>query len=468
MNAPAWIASANFYQIFPERFANGNPALNPPQIDPWDTKPSYDNFLGGDLPGIIQHLPYLADMHINALYLNPIFAACTNHRYDAVDYFAIDPQLGDLDTFAALIAKAHDLGIRVILDGVFNHCGNGHKYFRDVMRHGADSKYVNWFFVEGFPVISQSDDCNYKTCSGCYYLPKWNVYNPEVRRHHLEVAKYWLNRGIDGWRLDVPYYVNMSFWREFHDTVKTFGDDKYLVAEDWRDPVPWLETDLMDGVMNYTLRDLILAFSADESLDAFQFAAGVNKLHNRIPESHRTSMFNLLDSHDTERVATRAKNRQSAIAQAFALLYSLVGTPVLYYGDENGMLGENDPGCRAGMEWNTNRWNTDTRNLVTGLLKARSQSDVLQKGSQQVKAIDANTLMVVRKYRDRGAVLLLHRGSGRNVALTQVPLKQARCLYGLPGVLGESYRLDDSHPLLLEGIIDETQWKALIKTPQLC
>lgn len=458
MNAPAWIASANFYQIFPERFANGNPALNPPQIDPWDTKPSYDNFLGGDLPGIIQHLPYLADMHINALYLNPIFAACTNHRYDAVDYFAIDSQLGDLDTFDALIAKAHDLGIRVILDGVFNHCGNGHKYFRDVMRHGADSKYVNWFFVEGFPVISQSDDCNYKTCSGCYYLPKWNVYNPEVRRHHLEVAKYWLNRGIDGWRLDVPYYVNMSFWREFHDTVKTFGDDKYLVAEDWRDPVPWLETDLMDGVMNYTLRDLILAFSADESLDAFQFAAGVNKLHNRIPESHRTSMFNLLDSHDTERVATRAKNRQSAIAQSFALLYSLQGTPVLYYGDENGMFGENDPGCRAGMVWDTNRWNSNTRELVTGLLTARSQSTTLQEGYQQVKAIDTDTVMVMRSHKGKGAVLLVHRGSGKNVPLSEVPILHARSLYGLPGMLGEAYRLDNLHPLLLEGEVDEPRW----------
>lgn len=464
MNAPAWIASANFYQIFPERFANGNPALNPPQIDPWNAKPKYDNFLGGDLEGIIQHLPYLADMRINALYLNPIFAACTNHRYDAVDYFAIDPYLGDLDAFDRLIEKAHHLGIHVILDGVFNHCGNGHKYFRDVMRHGADSKYVNWFFVEGFPVLSASDNCNYKTCSGCYYLPKWNVYNPEVRRHHLEVAKYWLNRGIDGWRLDVPYYVNNSFWREFHDTVKAFGDDKYLVAEDWRDPVPWLETDLMDGVMNYTLRDLILAYSVDESIDAFQFAEGVNKLNASIPPDHLTSMFNLLDSHDTERIATRAKNRQTTVAQAFALLYSLQGTPVLYYGDENGMRGENDPGCRGGMVWDKEQWNNQTRQLVTSLLKSRSQSEVLQQGGQIVKAVDADTVMVMRKKRDKGTVLLIHRGKGRNIPCAEVPLKKVHSLLGHPGVLGESYRLDAARPLLLEGNIDETPWNTLTQS----
>ena len=458
MAQPSWIADAIFYQIFPERFANGDPRLNPPQVQPWNAAPTPDNFMGGDLKGIDEHLGYLVDLGINALYLNPIFEAKTNHRYDAVDYFKIDPYLGSDDDFDQLIKDAHQRGIRVILDGVFNHCGNGHTYFRDVMKNEADSKYVNWYFIENFPVNSDPTKFNYKTCTDCYYLPKWNAYNPEVKEHHFNVAKYWLERGIDGWRLDVPYFVNKNFWYEFNEVVKAYGEDKYLVAEDWQDPNPWLKGGLMDGVMNYTLRDLVLAFTADNSISAERFATGMNELTESMPESHRFGMLNLIGSHDTQRIFTHARENEAKVIQAFAALYASQGAPMLYYGDENGMPGENDPGCRAGMRWDQNDWNKPIRDAVTGLLAARVESDVLRRGDQKVRTVDAETVMIQRKYGDKGAVTLIHRGKGRNVKAEDIPLNNPRSLFGVPSMIGEAYRLDERHPLILEGDVRSDLW----------
>src|SRR5690606_12638043 len=287
---PDWLADAVFYQIFPERFANGDPTLDPPGVEPWDAAPTRENFFGGDLAGITQHLDHLVSIGVNAIYLTPIFQADTNHRYDATDYFAIDHRLGDLDAFRVFVREAHARGIRIVLDAVLNHCGEGHPMFRDVMRNEADSEYVNWFSVEGFPVV-QHPEPNYRTCSGCWYLPKWNAYNPEVRAHHLDVARHWIAEGIDGWRLDVPYFINHTLWREFRQVVKGLGDELYIVAEEWRDPGEWLQGDLADGTMNYTLRDLVLGFTADRTIDAAAFASGMNELTERIPQPARRAML---------------------------------------------------------------------------------------------------------------------------------------------------------------------------------
>ncbi|XCB28966.1 glycoside hydrolase family 13 protein [Arcanobacterium hippocoleae] len=458
MPQPSWIADAIFYQIFPDRFANNDPSVNPPQVEPWNSIPTPNNFLGGDIRGIINHLPYLSDLGINAIYLNPIFAADTNHRYDANDYFKIDPHLGSEQDFDELIKAAHALEMRIILDGVFNHCGNGHYAFRDVMANGDQSAYVNWFFIEDFPVRSDSAEFNYKTCTDCYYLPKWNVYNPEVKKHHFDVARHWLDKGIDGWRLDVPYFVNKRFWHEFNQVVKSYGDDKYLVAEDWRNPNHWLKDGLMDGVMNYTLRDLVLAFTAGEFVDAYQFADGMNKLTNEMPLAHRKSMLNLIGSHDTERVLTHLRHKTEKVIQAFALMYGAEGAPMLYYGDENGMAGDNDPGCRAGMQWKQSDWNTKIHSSAAGLIKARKTSEILRKGDQKITALDTDTVMIQRWMEDQGAVTIVHRGKGCNIATNNIPLKSPKAIFGTPSIIGNSYRLDSEHPLMLEGEINSEIW----------
>lgn len=419
MTAPDWLSDAVFYQIFPERFANADPSLDPLDVVPWDSAPTPDNFFGGDLQGIIDHLDHIVSIGANALYLTPIFEADTNHRYDTKDYFAIDHRLGTLETFRTLIAECHARGIRVVLDAVLNHSGDGHWAFRDVVENEAASPYVNWFSVEGFPVTAHPTP-NYRTCSGCYYLPKWNAYNPEVRRHHLDVAEHWVGEGIDGWRLDVPYFINHTFWREFRKTVKAQSDDLYIVAEEWRDPGEWLTGDTADGTMNYTARDLILGFTADRSIDAFALADGLNALRARIPTGYHRGMLNLLGSHDTERVLTRHGENEASALLAYALLFALEGAPMVYYGDEVGLTGENDPGCRGAMPWNEDTWNSV---LIDGVRKwsgARADSAALRRGTQTVAALDSDTVVVIRALEDEIATVIVHRGEGRIAELGAV------------------------------------------------
>lgn len=420
MTAPDWLHDATFYQIFPERFANCDPTLDPPNVEPWSGQPTRENFFGGDLAGITAHLDHVVEVGANALYLTPIFEADTNHRYDAKDYFTIDHRLGDLDAFKRFVGAAHQHGIRVVLDAVFNHCGNGHWAFRDVVENEAASAYVNWFSVETFPVVA--DPPNYRTCSGCYYLPKWNAYNPEVRKHHYDVTRYWIEQGIDGWRLDVPYFINHNFWRGFRDVVKDLGDDLYIVAEEWRDPEGWLQGDLADGTMNYTLRDLVLGFTADRTIDAFGFADGMNQLRTRIPDGYHHGMLNLLGSHDTERVLTRHAGDEDTALLAFALLLSAEGAPMIYYGDEVGKLGENDPGCRGTMPWDQTLWNTSLLNGIRDLTRARTTHTALRRGAQRVTALDSDTVILVRDTDNQEtAIAVVHRGPGTTVDLNALP-----------------------------------------------
>lgn len=425
MTTPDWLADAIFYQIFPDRFANGDPSLDPSDVVPWGSEPTRENFFGGDLQGIVDHLDHLGALGVNALYLTPIFEADTNHRYDAKDYFALDHRLGNEETFKKFIAACHERGIRVVLDAVLNHCGDGHWAFRDVIENEAESKYVNWFSVEGFPVRPHPEP-NYRTCSGCYYLPKWNAYNPEVRAHHLDVARHWIDQGIDGWRLDVPYFINHTFWREFREAVKGKDESLYIVAEEWREPEEWLQGDIADGTMNYTLRDLVLAFTADGTLDAHQFAEGMNTLYARIPDGYHAGMMNLLGSHDTERVLTRHDGDEQASMLAYAILFAAAGAPMIYYGDEVGMAGDNDPGCRGSMVWDESEWVRCLWDGIRGLSSVRAATPALRRGDQSVTALDSDTVLVMRMYQGDSVAVVVHRGTGVEITLDALPVNVAR------------------------------------------
>ncbi len=408
-NTPDWLADAVFYQIFPERFANGDAALDPPGVEPWGAEPTRDNFFGGDLAGITQHLDHIESLGANAIYLTPIFEADTNHRYDAKDYFAIDHRLGDLAAFKAFLDAAHARGIRVVLDAVLNHAGDGHWAFRDIVEKEAESEYVNWFSVESFPVQPHPEP-NYRTCSGCYYLPKWNAYNPEVRDHHYRVARYWVEQGIDGWRLDVPYFINHNFWRGFRDVVKGIDEDLYIVAEEWREPEQWLQGDLADGTMNYTLRDLVLGFAADRTITGQQFADGMNELTARVPAASRPAMLNLLGSHDTERLVTRHRGDLAALRLSYALLLLAEGAPMIYYGDEVGLEGDNDPGCRGTMPWDESLWNHDLLASIRSLIAVRREHPALTRGAQHVVALSDDVVRLDRTLGDRTVSLVVNRG----------------------------------------------------------
>jgi neopullulanase len=297
---PEWVKHAVFYQIFPERFANGSTANDPENVQPWGTTPTPKNYMGGDLHGIISRLDYLQDLGITALYLNPIFHALSNHKYDTYDYFRIDPHLGDMATFRELIDQAHRRGMRVILDGVFNHCGRGFFAFVNVLENGGESPYRNWFYIEDLPLHPYNDKkpANYAGWWSLRSLPKLNVGHPPTRRYILDVARYWLEQGADGWRLDVPNEIeDTAFWREFRQVVKQANPDAYIVGEIWEDATRWLDGTQFDAVMNYIWRDLCRDFFAHDVLKPSAFAQGLDMLQQRYPEEAMLAQLNLFGSH---------------------------------------------------------------------------------------------------------------------------------------------------------------------------
>ncbi|HEY3310720.1 MAG TPA: glycoside hydrolase family 13 protein [Anaerolineales bacterium] len=378
LDSPEWVKDSIFYQIFPERFANGNPENDPAWVMPWGTPPTPQNFMGGDLQGILDHLPYLRDLGINAIYLTPVFAARSNHKYDTSDYLLVDPAFGDIELLKKLVGEAHQNNMRVILDGVFNHCGDGFWAFQDVMEKGHDSQYRDWFILSEFPL--DQDPPNYQTCGGAGFLPKLNHANAEVQQYLLEVAVFWIKEtGIDGWRLDVPWKVPLDFWHEFRRRVKEIRPDAYIVAEAWRDGMRWLQGDTCDGVMNYPLRDYILDYCARDAMDAEDFDHFVTRL-NEMYGAVAPMQLNLLGSHDTARLLAICREDPSRAMLAFICMFTGVGAPMIYYGDENGLTGENDPDCRRCMDWNPEHWNGQVRDTVKKLATLRLEHPALRGG----------------------------------------------------------------------------------------
>jgi glycosidase len=347
---PSWVKDAVFYQIFVERFHNGDRTNDPPCVEAWGGKPRIRNFFGGDLRGVIDRVPYLKDLGVTALYLNPIFEASTNHKYNTTDYFRIDPHFGDLAVMKELVETCHREGIRVVLDGVFNHTGVDFFAFRDLCEKGEASRYKSWFTVKSFPVRTKPEPTYY-----CWWniweLPKLNVPDPEVEKYILDVATYWIREArIDGWRLDVPEEIYSGFWVKFRDSVKKADKDSYIVGEIWSDATPWLKGDTFDGVMNYRLREAILDFIALRKIGAAAFDRKVQGIFIDYPWQGAEAMLNLVGSHDTARVASLCTDARR-LPLVYLLQMTLPGAPCIYYGDEVGMEGGKDPDCRRTFDW---------------------------------------------------------------------------------------------------------------------
>jgi len=360
---PAWVRNAVFYQIFVERFARGEPARDPLGVQPWGSPPTNGNFMGGNLQGILDRLDYLSDLGITALYLTPIFQSPSNHKYDTEDYFAVDPQFGDMELLRRLVEACHQRGLRVVLDGVFNHCSDQNPFFLDVKRNGPQSRYWNWFYIRDWPFpdhfgshgeVLQWYDCWW----GFHTLPKLNYHNPDVETYFLSVATYWLREaGVDGWRLDVPNEVIQSFWPKFRRAVKAVNPDAYIVGEIWDDASSWLQGDQFDAVMNYRFQKALVAYFAEGQMDAHAFDHTLRYLLQDYPEPATAVMLNLLGSHDTARPMTVVHRRDQgshaleSLKLMAAMQFTCTGAPCIYYGDEIGMEGDKDPDCRRCYPW---------------------------------------------------------------------------------------------------------------------
>ncbi|MFC7680472.1 alpha-glycosidase [Paenibacillus sp. GCM10028914] len=380
---PDWVKDAVFYQIFPERFANGDPSNDPKDVLPWgSTEPTPTNFFGGDLQGVIDHLDHLTELGVNAIYFTPLFTATTNHKYDTEDYLQIDPQFGDKDTLKKLVDLCHERGIRVLMDAVYNHSGRTFAPFVDVEKNGEHSKFKDWFYVRSFPLEVVDGIPTYDTFSFEPHMPKLNTHNPEVKQYLLQSAEYWIKEiGIDGWRLDVANEVGHQFWREFRQVVKAANPDAYILGEVWHESSIWLEGDQFDAVMNYPFTYAVLDFFINRSVDAEKFSFMQGKQLAGYPRQASEVAFNLLDSHDTARLLTQANGDKRLMKLAALFQFTYFGTPCIYYGDEIGMDGGNDPGCRKCMEWDESKQDKDLFSFYQTIIKLRKEHSALRTGT---------------------------------------------------------------------------------------
>ncbi|MCS7011524.1 MAG: glycoside hydrolase family 13 protein [Anaerolineales bacterium] len=382
MTPPYWLQDAIFYHIFPDRFANGDRENDPPNVQKWGSPPTIWGFQGGDLRGILQHFDYLLDLGINAIYLNPIFAAPSTHRYNVSDYFKIDPKLGTLEDFHALVETAHRNGVRIILDGVFNHCGRGFFAFVDVLENGEHSPYKEWFHIKRFPLdaYGPGEAQNYLAWWNYKSLPKFNIAHPPVRKYLLSVARYWIEQGADGWRLDVPNEIEEdSFWAEFRRVVRSANRDACLIGEIWDVNPRWVDDRHFDSLMNYPVREALLAFFQERE-DAHQFSERIQTLFRAYRRENLYAMYVPLDSHDTERFKTAVGGDIEKLKLAFLFQMAFPGAPAIYYGDEIGLEGGKDPDNRRAFPWHESVWDQDLRQWVKTLIALRKRYPSLRRG----------------------------------------------------------------------------------------
>jgi glycosidase len=396
MFAPDWVKDAIFYQIFPDRFCRSERYHAVGKFVEWGSKPTRENMFGGNLAGIEDKLEYIAGLGVNAIYLCPIFKSNSNHRYHTVDYFEIDPVLGTMDDFDRLVKKAHKLKLRVILDGVFNHCSRGFFQFNSLMELGENSPYVDWFHVKGWPLNAYTDKPNYECWWNFPALPKFNTDCPDVREFLFSVGEFWMRRGIDGWRLDVPNEINDdSFWQEFRRRVKKVNPDAYIVGEIWDAPERWLKGDQFDGVMNYVFRKAVMQYLFDENpISTEEFC---KRLREAFPEGRGDMPMNLLGSHDTTRLRSQPCASWERIRLALTLMFFMPGAPCIYYGEELGMKGGKDPDNRRSVPWK--KLPEMQRELVYGLVKElteiRCKNAVLRDGKMEI-TYDGDNFSVIR------------------------------------------------------------------------
>ena len=352
---PIWVNNTIWYQIFPDRFYNGDRTINPTNTLEWGSKkPKNEDMYGGDLRGIIEKLDYLKDLGINGIYLTPIFKASSVHKYDTIDYYEIDEVFGNKETFKELVEKAHSKDIKIMLDGVFNHCGKEFPLWQDVLKNGPDSKYYNWFMINKWPIDTTkkgTEDKSFYSFAFTSNMPKLNTNNQEVVNYILDICEYWVKEfDIDGWRLDVANEISHYLCKEIRKRLKAIKPDIYILGEIWHDSIEWLRGDEFDSVMNYPLQSAITSFWKNTSMTNVEFMRKVNRCYETYMEQTNNVLFNLLDSHDTDRLIHRVED-ENIFWQQLTILFTLVGSPCIFYGTEIALEGAYDPDCRACMPW---------------------------------------------------------------------------------------------------------------------
>ena len=433
IDTPNWVRDAVFYQIFPDRFLRSGQIETGAELEAWDSAPTPYGFKGGDLFGVIQRLDYLQELGITAIYFCPIFSSAANHRYHTFDYLQVDPLLGGNQALRELLDAAHAREMKVVLDGVFNHASRGFWQFHHVLENGDASPYRDWFHIEPsrlsgerpfqpYPADSAAtalaaglgsyEAIGYSAWWNLPALPKFNTSCPAVREFLLDVATYWIEFGIDGWRLDVPNEIDDDqFWRDFRSRVRAINPEAYIVGEVWGEAERWLQGDMWDAVMNYQVTAACLGFFGGDKLDLQETRRPTSFSHVRkfsaaefIREFERvTSMYapevvasqlNLLDSHDMPRFLTCCNGDLDSLKMAWLFLCLIPGAPCVYYGDEVGLDGRQDPDCRKGFPWDETQWNVELKHWYQQCIVLRKQHSVLRHSSPSISRVQESAIVV--------------------------------------------------------------------------
>ncbi|MDX1654008.1 MAG: glycoside hydrolase family 13 protein [Candidatus Competibacteraceae bacterium] len=455
VHTPNWARHAVFYQIFPDRFAPSPRTRHLPGLTfrPWGSPPEEQGFHGGDLRGVVDRLDYLEELGINALYLCPIFASAANHRYHPYDYFKVDPLLGGDQALGELLVAAHGRGMKVVLDGVFNHASRGFWPFHHILENGGDSPYLDWFIIHDWPLRAYHSDhvnpCNYEAWVGLPMLPKLNTANPGVREMILECTRHWLAFGIDGWRLDVPNEIDdPEFWRDFRRVAKEVNPQAYLCGEIWVDAREWLQGDRFDGVMNYLFTWPVLSFFGRRTLNtaypeqhphiglkalqAPAFAKAMEQTLQLYPRAVTEVQMNLIGSHDTARALWMVGGDRSALELAVLMQMTFPGAPCIYYGDEIGLTGGHDPYCRGAFPWErSEEWDRQLLEHYRRAIALRHAHPVLRTGDFATLHAQDDLYAFARQLEGTKAVVAFN--AARETAEVELPVSAGHLEEVWPG-----------------------------------
>ncbi len=400
IRTPEWVKDAVFYQIFPDRFAKSDKVLKPTNLEAWDSPPTSQGYKGGDLYGVIEHLDHIQELGATAIYFTPIFQSACNHRYHTHDYYQVDPLLGGNKAFYALRDAIQQRGMKLVLDGVFNHASRGNFFFNDILENGAKSAWLDWFTVHDWPLSPYDGNrpANYEAWVDNRALPEWNTHNPQVREYLMQIGEHWLREGIDGWRLDVPFCITSpGFWNEFRDRVKAINPEAYIVGEVWWDSRNYLNGDQFDAVMNYVFTEPVIQFVGQQKIDfdkvvhlSYDPYPGISGTHFGVKLNKVLTMYewevtqvqlNLLDSHDSARLISIVNGDKAAVRLGTMLLMTVPGAPSVYYGDEIGLTGGLDPDCRRTIQWDKREnWDMDALAYHKQLIALRHAHPALRRG----------------------------------------------------------------------------------------
>ncbi len=351
---PKWVENTVWYQILPDRFCRVDDGYKANFVDWNDVNCiDYKSMYGGNIKGIDSKLEYLSNLGITGIYFNPIFKSSTNHKYNTDDYLTVDPAFGSNDDFANLVKRAHSLGIKVMIDAVFNHTSRDFFAFKDVLKNGQNSLYYNWYYINTpeFAKIGNTKDGRYYSFAFVSDMPKLNTNNKAVVDYFTDVCKKWISMfDIDGIRFDVGNEISHSFIKHLNLELKSVKPDIFLLGEIWTDSSTYLAGDEYDSVMNYPFMFSLDTFFKDKNLCTEDFVHQINYCYSLYKDQTNRVIFNQLDSHDVGRIITRSGSYDSFIQQ-LSILMTMPGSPCIYYGTELALDGQNDPYNRKPMPW---------------------------------------------------------------------------------------------------------------------